>query len=124
VMDALSINDHALGELPLGDRKHGLEGIDAGKNRLPGLVHGDERTNTEPAPEWDLDRIEAAEPSEQMQDLGLEKRGVPAKLDGEPSTEAPAQLADDVSKNAWGAAAIVDVAGRFFTRRTCPVCAR
>jgi hypothetical protein len=50
-------------------------------------------------------------PSQQVQDLGLEKRGVPAKLDDEPSTKAPAQLANDESNNALGAVAIVDVPG-------------
>jgi len=44
-----------------------------------------------------------------VQDLGLEKRGVPAKLDDEPSTKAPPQLANDVSNNVLGAVAIVDV---------------
>lgn len=40
-MDALSIDDHALGHLPLLDREHGLEGIDARLDRCPGLLCSD-----------------------------------------------------------------------------------
>src|SRR6266446_4042664 len=81
VMNPLAVDHHPQIELPRLKLKSGLEAADLGIDRGPLLLGSDQGLDPGPLAEGHLDGVEAASPSEQLEQILLEKCRVHAEFE-------------------------------------------
>src|ERR1700674_1914357 len=80
-MNPLAVDHHSQIELPLLKLQSGLEAADLGVDRGPLLLGSDQGLDPGPVAEGHLDGVEAASPSEQLEQILLEKCRVHAEFE-------------------------------------------
>jgi hypothetical protein len=94
MMDPLAVDDQAQLKTPGRQRQAGFEAVDIGGDLAPAGLCGDQSFDSGPLTERDLDRIEAAQAGEQLEEILLEKGRVHAEFQCARTPEARAHCRD------------------------------